>query len=226
MNNNFEIPEDDSYHDSEIENTKNTGINVLRRHIKSNPKKKELARHKLWMDSIQHEYPMPYFPYKIGVYIRYYNQTKYDNYLEKHKLQFRDDIALCPAWKLVDFYIDNGMTAPRMENSKNWCRLLEDCLLGKVDLIVTQKVSNVSSNPQEISFVASLLAAQKHPIGMYFISEDIFTLASYYTAEIYDENFLATEWEILPDDEFDKYEPEYDSDILRLSDNNPESDKF
>lgn len=34
-----------------------SGSNVLRRHIKENPKKASLARHRLWLDSIPHEYP-------------------------------------------------------------------------------------------------------------------------------------------------------------------------
>ena len=197
--------------------------NVLRRHIKSDPMRKEVARHRLWMESIQHEYPMPYVPYKIGVYIRYYNQTKHLDYIEKHKLQYRDDIALCPAWKLVDFYIDCGMTAPRMENAKSWCRLLEDCLSGKVDLIVTQKVSNVSNDPREISFIARILASQKHPVGIYFISEDIFTLASYYSKDLNDANLLPDGWDVLPEDELD--EPMHDPafELLPLSESGGEN---
>ena len=89
--------------------------NVLRRHIKEDPMKAKLAKHRLWMDSIPHEYPIPYTRYKIGVYIRYYNQTRYENYLEKHIQQFMDDIALCPRWTLVDFYVDQGQNAPHME---------------------------------------------------------------------------------------------------------------
>lgn len=135
-----------------------SGSNVLRRHIKENPRKTVLARHRLWLDSIPHEYPMPYTPYKIGVYIRYFNQTRHENYLEKHIQQYMDDIALCPQWTLVDFYVDKGMTAPHMEYSKEWCRLLEDCFTGKVDLIVTQKVSNVSSDWKEMTFMARMLA--------------------------------------------------------------------
>lgn len=66
--------------------------NVLRRHIKEDPRKKLLAKNRLWMDNLQHEYPLPFHPFKIGVYIHYYNQTKYKNYLEKHIQQFTDDI--------------------------------------------------------------------------------------------------------------------------------------
>lgn len=191
--------------------------NVFRRYVKYDPRRKMLARHKLWLETIQHEYPMPYVPYKIGVYIRYYNQTKHDNYIEKHIAQFTDDIALCPNWTLVDFYIDNGMNAPRMENSKEWCRLLDDCLAGKIDLIVTQKVSNVSSDPDELAFLAKLLAKQKHPIGIYFISEDIFTLASYYRVDYNDADMLPFGCASLTDDELDRMLLGYNE--LNISDN-------
>lgn len=164
--------------------------NVLRRHIKDNPRKKIIAKHRVWMDELQHEYPMPYRPFKIGVYIRFYNQTKYEDYLEKHKQQFIDDIGLCRNWTLVDFYIDEGMSAPRMENAKEWCRLLDDCWSGKIDLIVTQKVRNIARDADELSLIARLLASQEHPIGIYFISEDIFTLASYYMQDMRDTEFL------------------------------------
>jgi hypothetical protein len=77
-----------------------------------------------------------------------------------------------------------------MENAKEWCRLLDDCWLGKIDLIVTQKVRNVARDADELSLIARLLASQEHPIGMYFISEDIFTLASYYMQDMRDTEFL------------------------------------
>lgn len=178
--------------------------NVLRRHIKEDLMKEKLAKHQLWMNSMPHEYPMPYTPYKIGVYIRYYNQTRYENYLEKHLQQYMDDIALCPQWTLVDFYVDEGQTAPHMEYSKEWCRLLEDCFTGRVDLIVTQKISNVSSDWHEMAFVARMLAVQEHPIGIYFISEDIFTLASYYQSDLRDEGLFPAGWQMLPPDELDE----------------------
>ena len=177
--------------------------NILRRHIVENPKKKKLSKHRLWMESLQHEYPMPYVPYRIGVYIRYYNQTRHQNYLEKHIQQFSDDIAICKRWTLVDFYIDKGMTAPHMEFSAEWCRLLGDCFSGKVNLIVTQKVSNVSNDPEEMALIARLLAAQNPPIGIYFISEDIFTLASYYREDLHDKGFFPPGWRFLPEDELD-----------------------
>jgi len=179
--------------------------NVFRRGIQENPREKLLAQNKLWLASIQHEYPMPYIPFKIGVYIRFYNQTQYsdDVYLSKHKQWFQDDIALCPRWTLVDYYVDFGAKAPHMESSKEWCRLLEDCFSGRVNLIVTQKASNISDDPDELTFISRILATQDQPVGIYFISEDIYTLASYYREDLTDRQLLPVGWEPLPQDELD-----------------------
>ena len=160
-----------------------------------------IAEHKSWLSSIRHERPATNTPFKVGVYIRYFNQTKYENYLSYHKKQFADTIALCPKWTLVDFYIDEGASAPNMETAPEWSRLLMDAMDGKVDLILTQKVSNVSKKMYEVTFCARMLARQNPPIGIYFISEDIFTLASYYQEDIKDLFFLPTpDWEVLPEE--------------------------
>ena len=163
---------------------------------------RKVAEHKAWLQSIRHERPNTETPYKIGIYIRYFNQTKYEDYLSYHKKQFSDTIGLCPKWELVDFYIDEGASAPHMESAKEWSRLLLDCMDGKINLIITQKVGNVSKDMQELAICARLLAAQNPPIGIYFISEDIFTLASYYTRDLKDPEFFPSEdWKILPDEE-------------------------
>ena len=197
--------------------------NVFRRHIEEVPQKRQLVRHRLWLDTIRHEYPMPYQPYKIGVYIRFYNQTQYSDeaYLEKHKQWFGDDIALCPRWTLVDFYVDYGSSAPRMESSPEWCRLLGDCLTGKVDLIVTQKVGNVSENAEELTWISRVLATQEKPVGIYFISEDIFTLASYYREDMKDRDFLPEGWQPLPKDEFDIWMIDETRDVPHLVSGEP-----
>lgn len=191
--------------------------NVFRRHF-DDSERGLLVEHRRWMEAQRKEYPQPYVPYRIGVYIRYYNQTKYENYIEKHTQQFIDDISLCPQWTLVDFYIDKGMTAPRMENSKEWCRLLGDCFSGRVNLIVTQKVRSVSNDPEEMAFIARVLATQKIPVGIYFISEDIFTLASYYQRDLRDNSFLPYDMNVLPKDELDLPMTYEDQERLLLED--------
>jgi len=160
-----------------------------------------IAEHRAWLKSIKHERPLPQHPFKVAVYIRYFNQTKHEDYLEYHKQQFLSTISLCPNWEFMGFYIDEGGTAPNMENAEAWSQLLLDCYDEKVDLIITQKTSNVSKKHTELIFCARILAALKKPVGIYFISEDIFTLASYYREDLKDTFFLpATDWHLLPDD--------------------------
>lgn len=163
-----------------------------------------VAQHKQWLKTIRHEIPNPKIPFKVAVYIRYFNQTKYDDYLERNKEVFRATLAQYPMWEFVGFYIDNGSTAPNMENAVAWSELLSDCDEGKVNLIITQKISNVSRKIHEISICARMLAARNPPIGIYFISEDMYTLASYYRDDLREPCFYPTpDWEILPDDELD-----------------------
>ena len=102
----------------------------------------------------------------------------------------------------MGFYVDEGQTAPYMENAREWSRLLQDCLDGKIDLIITQKVSNVTRDPNEITLIARVLATQHTPIGIYFVNEDIFTLASYYQTDMREQKFFPSpDWQMLPDDQ-------------------------
>ncbi len=186
-------------------NDPDTTRNVFSRDPAEEHYRQMIRQHRAWIDNIPHECPSPYTHYRIGVYIRFFNQTKYDNYLDYHKQQFADTIGLCPNWELVDYYVDEGQSAPNMENTKGWVRLLEDCFLGRVNLIVTQKISNVSRKPQELAFCARILAALRKPVGIYFISENLFTLASYYQCDLHDTAFLPTgDWQMLPGNECDE----------------------
>ena len=163
-----------------------------------------VAQHKQWLKTIRHETPNPKIPFKVAVYIRYFNQTKYDDYLERNKEVFRATLAQYPMWEFVGFYIDNGSTAPNMESAVAWSELLSDCDEGKVNLIITQKISNVSRKIHEVSICARMLAARNPPVGIYFITEDMYTLASYYREDLREPCFFPTpDWEILPDDELD-----------------------
>ena len=147
---------------------------------------KMIVEHKAWLSSIRHEKPNTSKHLRVAVYIRYFNQTQYENYLDYHKKQFIDALQLCPNWEFVGFYVDEGQSAPNMETAQEWRRLLGDCSDGKVDLIITQKISNVSKKMYEITICARLLAQQKPPVGIYFVSEDLYTLASYYLKDMRD----------------------------------------
>ena len=44
----------------------------------------KIAEHKAWLQNIRHERPNTAHHYRVAIYIRYYNQTKYDNYSNHH----------------------------------------------------------------------------------------------------------------------------------------------
>lgn len=74
----------------------------------NNERAQEIALHKIWLQTIRRERPSTEKRFKIGAYIRYFNQTKYSDYLSYHKKQFQETIGLCPAWELVGFYWAEG----------------------------------------------------------------------------------------------------------------------
>ena len=186
-------------------------INVFRRNDISDEQKALIRRHRQWLDQFRKEYPLPSHPYRIGVYIRFFNQTKYKNYLDYHKKDFTDTIALCPLWTLVDFYVDHGPSAPNIESAPELCRLLNDCRKGKVDLVITQKISNMSRKAWDLTLILRILAGMN--VGVYFINEDVFTMATYYSMDRFDSEFLVPGLEPLPDDEDAAALPEGEDDV-------------
>ena len=55
---------------------------------------KLIVAHKTWLATIRHEKPSTTKHLRVAVYIRFFNQTKYDDYLEHHKKQFADTLKL------------------------------------------------------------------------------------------------------------------------------------
>ena len=86
-----------------------------------------------------------------------------------------------------------------MESAPELSRLLNDCFSGKVNLIVTQKVSSMSRKAWDLSLLVRLLAVRG--VGVYFINEDIFTTASYYMQDLRDTDFLLGDPDLLEDPE-------------------------
>ena len=89
-----------------------------------------------------------------------------------------------------------------MKYSPEWVRLMDDAMNGKVDLIITQKKKNITQYEEDLILCSRLLAAQTPPVGIYIVSEDIYTLASYHLEDLRDTEFLPTpDWKVLPDNE-------------------------
>jgi DNA invertase Pin-like site-specific DNA recombinase len=81
-------------------------------------------------------------------------------------------------WVLVDIYADEGLSATSYTKRDNFKRMLEDCKVGKIDLIITKNVSRFSRNVVDCLGIARDLLQAKHPVGIYFQEQNLNTLTN------------------------------------------------
>lgn len=95
---------------------------------------------------------------------------------ELQKNYYTDTIERHPGWHLVEIYADEGISGTSLRHRDAFVRMIEDCKSKKIDLIVTKSVSRFSRNVVDcISHVRELKALQP-PIGVFFETENIYTL--------------------------------------------------
>jgi site-specific DNA recombinase len=77
-------------------------------------------------------------------------------------------------WILVDIYADEGKTGTSYVNRAEFVRMMDDCKLGKIDMILTKSVSRFARNTVDALNAIRNLKAQN--IGVFFERENIWTL--------------------------------------------------
>jgi len=93
-------------------------------------------------------------------------QQYYREYIKKH-----------PNWELVEIYPDEGISATSVKRRKNFNRMIDDCVAGKIDMIVTKSVSRFARNVVDCIKYARMLKALASPVAIYFETENINTLS-------------------------------------------------
>ena len=116
-------------------------------------------------------------PKRVAVYARV--STDDPNQTSSYELQknhYEDFVNRRANWELVDIYADEGISGTSLLHRDNFIRMINDCNEGKIDLIVTKSVSRFARNIIDcIGYVRQLKAAEP-PIGVFFETENIFTL--------------------------------------------------
>ena len=87
----------------------------------------------------------------------------YTNYITTH-----------PGWKLADIYADDGISGTNTKEREGFNRLIEDCMKGKIDLVVTKSISRFARNTLDCLKYIRLLKDKN--IAVYFEKENINTL--------------------------------------------------
>ena len=114
---------------------------------------------------------------RVAVYARV--STDDPNQTSSYELQknhYEDLVNRRSNWELVDIYADEGISGTSLQHRDSFLRMIADCREGKIDLIVTKSVSRFARNIIDcIGYVRQLKSADP-PIGVFFETENIFTL--------------------------------------------------
>ncbi len=68
--------------------------------------------------------------------------TSYEAQIE----HYTDYIANHPGWELAGIYADDGISGTNTKKREEFNRLIDDCMNGKVDLVVTKSISRFARN--------------------------------------------------------------------------------
>ena len=81
-----------------------------------------------------------------------------------------------PDWELVEVYADEGISGTNTKKRKNFNRMIEDALAGKIDRIVTKSVSRFARNT--VDTLTTIRKLKDKGVGVFFEKENIDTLDS------------------------------------------------
>lgn len=96
------------------------------------------------------------------------NQTKY----------YTNKVESTPNWELQEIYSDEGKSGTSIRKRQNFQKMLKDAHNNKFDLILCASVSRFARNIKDCLEKISELKLKNpyHPVGVYFETENIYTL--------------------------------------------------
>lgn len=92
------------------------------------------------------------------------------------KKYYEDYVSNHDNWELIKVYADEGISGTGREKRKEFNQMIDDCLAGKIDIVVTKSVSRFSRNIVDCISLVRQLQEMKRPVGVFFESECIFSL--------------------------------------------------
>ena len=114
---------------------------------------------------------------RVAVYARVStDDPRQTSSYELQKNHYTDMVHHRPDWDLIDIYADEGISGTSLQHRDSFIRMIEDCKAGKIDLIVTKSVSRFARNVLDCIGYVRQLKAMNPPIGIFFETENIFTL--------------------------------------------------
>ena len=79
-------------------------------------------------------------------------------------------------WELLHIYADEGISGTSTKGRQEFLQMLEDCRKGMYDMIVTKSVSRFARNITDCINIIRELKNQAPPVGVFFETDNFFTL--------------------------------------------------
>lgn len=112
---------------------------------------------------------------RVAAYARI--STNEESQAGSYELQvahYTDFIQSNPSWELVKVYADYGISGTSTKNRLEFQQLIQDCVDGKIDYIITKSISRFARNTLDCLRYIRELKSKK--IGIFFEKENIDTL--------------------------------------------------
>ena len=115
----------------------------------------------------------------VAVYARVSTKsTEQVSSIENQTRYYTEKIEKTPNWTLQEIYSDEGKSGTSMRKREDFRRMLQDAKDNKMDLILCASVSRFARNVADCMDQIRILKTQNpsHPVGVYFETENIYTL--------------------------------------------------
>jgi len=136
-------------------------------------------------------------PKRVAAYARVSTlSTDQTSSIEYQTRYYTEKIENEQNWTFAGIYSDEGKSGTSMKKRTEFQRLLADCYAGKVDMIICASVSRFARNVAECLKEVNMLKAKdpKHPVGVYFETENIYTLDPG-SGQAFDIHAMLADWE-------------------------------
>ena len=98
---------------------------------------------------------------RVAAYVRV--STNAEEQLQSFKSQkeyYQDKISANKEWALVGIYADEGITGTKTNKRDEFLRIIDDCMNGLVDIVITKSVSRFSRNLVDVLSYTRMLKAK------------------------------------------------------------------
>jgi len=114
---------------------------------------------------------------RVAIYVRVStDDVRQTTSFELQKKYYEEYVVRHPNWTLVKIYADEGISGTSLKNRNAFNEMIAEAKAGKLDLIVTKSVSRFSRNAVDCIGIVRDLADLRHPVGVFFESECLFSL--------------------------------------------------